>query len=196
MRREYGPDELAGLKGIYDEGGEAALDRDEMRALRKAGLLARDLPPEPVERAEPAGRTASLPDVRRKVFDTIVGLSKTGGPTLAVIARECGMSRSGVHHHVSELVLEGLVARNPNGSGYIVTADGAVGTNKKGKVDRMCGTDGREATIEEALEGVYEGVSLLQRTAFRCNDKVAYQYAAKLLAGELMDLKANYSREK
>lgn len=50
-------------------------------------------------------------------------------------------------------------------------------------------------TIAEALTGVYEEVSLLQRTAFQANDKVAYQYAVKLLSGELMDLKANYSKD-
>lgn len=47
MKHEYTADELAELKSIYDESGEAGLSRDEMRALRKAGLVKQDLPPEP-----------------------------------------------------------------------------------------------------------------------------------------------------
>lgn len=47
MKHEYTADELAELKSIYDESGEAGLSRDEMRALRKAGLVTQDLPPEP-----------------------------------------------------------------------------------------------------------------------------------------------------
>lgn len=46
MKHEYTGDELAELKKIYDESGEAGLQIGEMRALRKAGLLTPDLPPE------------------------------------------------------------------------------------------------------------------------------------------------------
>ena len=38
-------------------------------------------------------------------------------------------------------------------------------------------------------------VSALQRTAFQANDKVVYGFATKLLTGELMDIKANYSKD-
>lgn len=38
MKHEYTGDELAELKSIYDESGEAGLDITEMRALRKAGF--------------------------------------------------------------------------------------------------------------------------------------------------------------
>lgn len=44
MKHEYTFDELAELRKIYDESGEAGLDITEMRALRKAGLLTRDPP--------------------------------------------------------------------------------------------------------------------------------------------------------
>ena len=47
MKHEYAADELRELKSIYDESGEAGLSRDEMRALRKAGLVTQDLPPKP-----------------------------------------------------------------------------------------------------------------------------------------------------
>lgn len=44
MKHEYTFEELAELKSIYDESGEAGLDITEMRALRKAGLLTQELP--------------------------------------------------------------------------------------------------------------------------------------------------------
>lgn len=47
MKHEYTADELAELKSIYDESGEAGLELDEMRALRKAGLLTQGLPAKP-----------------------------------------------------------------------------------------------------------------------------------------------------
>ena len=51
------------------------------------------------------------------------------------------------------------------------------------------------AIISNALTGIYDSISALQRTAFQNNDKVVYGFATKLLNGELMDLKANYSKD-
>ena len=50
MKHEYTADELAELKRIYVESGEAGLELDEMRALRKAGLLTHGLPEKPSKR--------------------------------------------------------------------------------------------------------------------------------------------------
>ena len=50
MKHEYTADELAELKSIYDESGEAGLQIGEMRALRKAGLLTQGLPAKPSKR--------------------------------------------------------------------------------------------------------------------------------------------------
>lgn len=50
MKHEYTADELAELKSIYDESGEGGLEPDEMRALRKAGLLTQGLPEKPSKR--------------------------------------------------------------------------------------------------------------------------------------------------
>lgn len=47
MKHEYTFEELAELRKIYDESGEAGLELDEMRALRKAGLLTQGLPAKP-----------------------------------------------------------------------------------------------------------------------------------------------------
>ena len=49
MKHEYTDSELAELKNIYDEQGEAGLSITEMRALRKAGLLTQGLPAKPEE---------------------------------------------------------------------------------------------------------------------------------------------------
>lgn len=49
--------------------------------------------------------------------------------------------------------------------------------------------------ISNALTGIFDAISALQRTAFQSNDKVVYGFATKLLNGELMDLKANYSKD-
>lgn len=49
--------------------------------------------------------------------------------------------------------------------------------------------------IAEALTRIYDAVSALQKLAFQTNDKVIYGFAAKLLNGELMDIKANYSKD-
>lgn len=40
-----------------------------------------------------------------------------------------------------------------------------------------------------------EATALAARTAYHANDKVVYGFATKLLNGELMDLKANYSKD-
>lgn len=49
--------------------------------------------------------------------------------------------------------------------------------------------------IAEALTRIYDAVSALQKLAFQTNDKVIYEFSRKLLDGELMDIKANYSKD-
>lgn len=49
--------------------------------------------------------------------------------------------------------------------------------------------------IVNALIDIYDSISALQRAAYHANDKVVYMFATKLLNGELMDLKANYSKD-
>ena len=45
------------------------------------------------------------------------------------------------------------------------------------------------------LKNIYDSISALQRAAYHANDKVVYGFATKLLNGELMDIKANYSKD-
>lgn len=73
MKHEYSSDELRELKSIYDESGEAGLSRDEMRALRKAGLVKQDLPPEPEKPHE----------------DTLADYQAVSKPTAEPSKRDC-----------------------------------------------------------------------------------------------------------
>ena len=123
MKHEYTDGELAELRKIYDESGEAGLDITEMRALRKAGLVAQ--PPKNTVK-EPDTMTATTTPVQEQKLTT---------------------------------------PENPR------------------------------AVIVNALVGIYDSISALQREAYHANDKVVYMFATKLLNGELMDLKANYSKD-
>lgn len=65
--------------------------------------------------------------------------------------------------------------------------------NKETAPEKQC--EDPRAIISNALTGIFDAISALQRTAFQTNDKVVYMFATKLLNGELMDLKANYSKD-
>lgn len=65
--------------------------------------------------------------------------------------------------------------------------------NKEPAPEEQC--ENTRVIISNALTGIFGAISALQRTAFQANDKVVYGFATKLLNGELMDLKANYSKE-
>lgn len=67
----------------------------------------------------------------------------------------------------------------------------AVGTITVGPQDAAY----TRAIIADALVGIYDSISALQRAAYHANDKVVYGFATKLMNGELMDIKANYSKE-
>ena len=65
--------------------------------------------------------------------------------------------------------------------------------NKETAPEKQC--ENPRAIISNALTGIFDAISALQRTAFQANDKVVYEFATKLLNGALMDLKANYSKD-
>lgn len=53
---------------------------------------------------------------------------------------------------------------------------------------------GRRA-IAYRLETLHNAMLDVLSASFTANDKVVYAYACKLLSGEIMDLKSNYSKE-
>lgn len=221
MKHEYASDELRELKSIYDESGEAGLSRDEMRALRKVGLVKQDLPPEPEkphedtlagyqalsapeEPEKPKLKATSAnrhPEIRQAVYDTIASFCDSGRvPTIQKIADAMHMSKSTVANHVLALAKEGRISKDPKTGRYRI-ANQTI-EQKEPIMATTVQEQKQEAKPEEpriiianALVGIFDAISALQRTAFQTNDKVVYGFATKLLTGELMDIKANYSKD-
>lgn len=224
MKHEYTADELAELKSIY-ESGEAGLSRDEMRALRKAGLVKQDLPPEPKKphedtladyqaiskpTAEPSKRDLILAHCRNRIDQ---GQPFDGKET----AEALDISQKTAGNIIGQLRKEGLLPAFDQHSPRKTRKNATIGkkketmtTTSKLTVDKITATKltpvgtisvGPQATadpriiIANALVGIFDAVSALQRTAFQANDKVVYGFATKLLTGELMDIKANYSKD-
>lgn len=192
MKYEYTDEELAELKSIYDESGEAGLSRDEMRALRKAGLLTNGLPAKP---AAPSKRDIILAHCKTRIDQ---GQPVTGEET----AEALGMSQKTVGNIIGQLRKEGLLPAFDKHSPRSKTRK----TTTTEKKETMTNTAIQEqkpqpkpenprAIIANALIGIYDSISALQRAAYHANDKVVYMFATKLLNGELMDIKANYSKD-
>lgn len=220
MKHEYTADELQELKSIYDESGEAGLSRDEMRALRKVGLVKQDLPPEPKklhedilagyqalsapeEPEKPKLKATSAnrhPEIRQAVYDTIASFCDSGHvPTIQKIADAMHMSKSTVANHVLALAKEGRISKDPKTGRYrianqtIEQKEPIMATTVQ-KQKQEAKPEEPRIIIANALVGIFDAISALQRTAFQTNDKVVYGFATKLLNGELMDLKANYNK--
>lgn len=207
MKHEYTDGELAELKSIYDESGEAGLSITEMRALRKAGLLTKDPPAKP---EEPSKRDLILAHCKNRIDQ---GQPFDGKET----AETLGMSQKTVGNILSQLRKEGLLPAFDQHSPRKTRKNATTGkkketmtTTSKLTVDKITATKltpvgtisvGPQATadpriiIANALVDIFDAVSALQRTAFQANDKVVYGFATKLLTGELMDIKANYSKD-
>lgn len=212
MKHEYTDGELAELKSIYDESGEAGLSRDEMRALRKAGLLTNDLPPKP---AAPSKRdlilahckkridqgqtfdgkeTAEALDISPKTVGNILGQTPQGRTTAgrrqAFTTQQSTETTTTGTKKETMTTTQKLTATNITEEKLTPTGitTGTISVRPQATADPR-------AIISNALTGIFDAISALQRTAFQANDKVVYGFATKLLNGELMDLKANYSKD-
>lgn len=212
MKHEYTFEELAELKKIYDESGEAGLDITEMRALRMAGLLTQGLP------ENPSKRDCILAHCRKRIDQ---GQTFDGKET----AEALGMSQKTVGNILSQLRKEGLLPAYDKRSPRKTRKNSTTGKKKEtmtttSKIAAANVTESKitaadiitaklptaemapekerehtRAAITDALVYIYDAISALQKTAFQTNDKVVYGFATKLLNGELMDLKANYSKD-
>ena len=209
MKHEYTADGLAELKSIYDESGEAGLNIHEMRALRKAGLLTQGLP------SKPSKRDLILAHCRKRIDQ---GQPFDGKET----AEALGMSQKTVGNILSQLRKEGLLPafnqHSPRSKARKTTTTGkkkeTMTTTSKitaadvteskltvndvttGTIDvRPQAAADPRTIISNALTGIFDAISALQKTAFQTNDKVIYGFATKLMNGELMDIKANYSKD-
>ena len=209
MKHEYTDSELAELKNIYDEQGEAGLSITEMRALRKAGLLTQGLPAKP---EEPSKRDLILAHCKNRIDQ---GQPFDGKET----AEALGLSPKTVGNILGQLRKEGLLpAFNQHSPRKTTRKNSTTGKKKETMTTTSKPAANKEepmsqeltanavtapekerehtrAAITDALVYIYDAISALQKTAFQTNDKVVYGFATKLLNGELMDLKANYSKE-
>lgn len=188
MKHEYTFEELAELRKIYNESGEGGLEPDEMRALRKAGLLTQGLP------EKPSKRDLILAHCRKRIDQ---GQPFDGKET----AEALDISQKTAGNIIGQLRKEGLLPAFDQHSPR-KTRKTTITGKKKETMTTTVQEQKPEAKPEEprtiianALVGIFDAVSALQRTAFQANDKVVYGFATKLLNGELMDLKANYSKD-
>ena len=163
-----------------------------MRALRKAGLLTRD-PPEKPEK--PSKRNLILAHCKKRISQ---GQPFDGKET----AEALGMSQKTVGNILGQLRKEGLLPAFDKHSPRSKARE----TTTTGKKETMANTAIQErnpqpkpenprAVIVNALVDIYDSISALQRAAYHANDKVVYGFATKLLNGELMDIKTNYSKD-
>lgn len=208
MKHEYTFEELAELRKIYDESGEAGLEPAEMRALRMAGLLTQGLP------EKPSKRDLILAHCQNRIEH---GQPFDGKET----AEALGMSQKTVGNILGQLRKEGLLPTYDKHSPRNTRKTATTGKKKETMTttQKLTATNITEekltptgvttetinvkpqatadprVIISNALTGIFGAISALQRTAFQANDKVVYGFATKLLNGELMDLKANYSKE-
>lgn len=209
MKHEYTFEELAELRKIYDESGEAGLDIMEMRALRKAGLLTQGLPAKP---EAPSKRDCILAHCKKRIDQ---GQPFDGKET----AEALGLSPKTVGNILGQLRKEGLLpAFNQHSPRKTTRKNSTTGKKKETMTTTSKPAANKEepmsqeltanavtapekerehtrAAITDALVYIYDAISALQKTAFQTNDKVVYGFATKLLNGELMDLKANYSKD-
>lgn len=213
MKHEYTFEELAELRKIYDESGEAGLDITEMRALRKAGLLTQGLP------EKPSKRDLILAHCRKRIdqgqpFDgketaEALGMSpKTVGNILGQLRKEGLLPAFNQHspRKTRKTTTTGKKKETMTATSKITAADvteskltatdiptAKLPTTEEMAPEKQC--ENPRAIIVNALVGIYDSISALQRAAYHANDKVVYMFATKLLNGELMDIKANYSKD-
>lgn len=190
MKHGYTGEELAELKKIYDESGEAGLELSEMRALRKAGLLTQGLP------EKPSKRDLILAHCQKRIDQGQPFDSKETAETL-------GLSQKTVGNILSQLRKEGLLPafdkHSPRSKARKTTTTGkkeetmATATVQEQKPQSE--TENPRTVIADRLGTLHNAMLGVLSASFDAGDKVAYAYSCKLLSGEIMDLKANYSKE-
>lgn len=160
-------------------------------------------PEEPEKPKLESTNTNRNPEMRQAVYDTIAEFCSGGHvPTIQKIADAMHKSKSTVANHVLALAKEGRIGKDPETGRYRTTNPTETTEKKEPIMATTVQEQKQEAKPEEprtiianALVGIFDAVSALQRTAFQTNDKVIYEFSRKLLDGELMDIKANYSKD-
>lgn len=205
MKHEYTFEELAELKKIYDESGEAGLSRDEMRALCKAGLLTQGLPEKPSKRdlilAHCKKRISQGQPFDGKETAEALGLSpKTVGNILGQLRKEGLLPAFDKHSPRSKaqktttsgkkketMTTESKITAADVTESKLTVNDVTTGTSSV----RPQATDDPRAIISNAISlmfdhisGIGPSVENLGKTAFDANEKVAYGYYCAILQSE------------
>lgn len=177
-----------------------------MRALRKAGLLTQGLPEKPskrelilahcknrIDQGQPfdGKETAEALNLSQKTAGNILGQLRKEGLLPAYdkrSPRKTTRKNSTTGKKKETMTTTSKQAANKEEPmSQELTANAVTAPEKEREHTR--------AAITDALVYIYDAISALQKTAFQANDKVVYGFATKLLNGELMDLKANYSKD-
>lgn len=152
------------------------------------------------------------PDTLARIREETVRLQNEGvafdpAEYARIISERVGKSKKTVRNYFAMLRREGVLppAENPFASQRkpkpepkpVVNKEEPMSqeltANKETAPEKQC--ENPRAIISNALTGIFDAISALQKTAFQTNDKVVYGFATKLLNGELMDIKANYSKD-
>lgn len=151
------------------------------------------------------------PDTLARIREETVRLQNEGvafdpAEYARIISERVGKSKKTVRNNFATLRKEGILppAENPFASQRKPKPEPKPAANKEEPMsqeltanketapEKQC--ENPRAIIANALVGIYDSISALQRAAYHANDKVVYMFATKLLNGELMDIKANYSK--
>ena len=156
------------------------------------------------------------PDTLARIREETVRLQNEGvafdpAEYARIISERVGKSKKTVRNNFATLRKEGVLppAENPFASQRKPKPEPKPTANKEEPMSQPTTTkltantetapekqcENPRAIIVNALVGIYDSISALQRAAYHANDKVVYGFATKLLNGELMDLKANYSKD-
>lgn len=170
MKHEYTFEELAELRKIYDESGEAGLEPAEMRALRMSGLLTQGLPEKPSKRDLILAHCKNRID-QGQTFDgketaEALGISpKTVGNILSQLRKE-GLLPAFYKHSPRKITTTGKkketimtvaskpVANKEEPMSLELTA------NKEPAPEEQC--ENTRVIISNALTGIFGAISALQ----------------------------------
>ena len=156
------------------------------------------------------------PDTLARIREETVRLQNEGvafdpAEYARIISERVGKSKKTVRNNFATLRKEGVLppAENPFASQRKPKPEPKPTANKEEPMSQPTTTkltantetapekqcENPRAIIVNALVGIYDSISALQRAAYHANDKVVYGFATKLMNGELMDIKANYSKD-
>ena len=181
-------------------------------AIREREYVLTSKPFEPSDR----GKAKQSPDTLARIREETVRLRNEGvafdpAEYARIISGRVGKSEKTVRNNFATLRKEGILppAENPFASQRKPKPEPEpepkpaankeepmsqeLTANKETAPEKQC--ENPRAIITNALVGIYDSISALQRAAYHANDKVVYMFATKLLNGELMDIKANYSKD-